>query len=178
MSKALRDFIKDNRAAFDDKDPSDKVWKEIEATLPQAKQRGLWNSVVLWRAAALLFMGLSVYFFVSRPLGDGVKQSANSLTLQKDFKNLESFYSSEIESKVALINDYENADDLDQFTQDFQKLDAMYQVLKEEMKVKPSQKVKDALILNMLIRIDLLNQQLHRLDKVDKDSLAKKNANV
>ena len=51
------------------------------------------------------------------------------------------------------------------FTQDYQKLDAMYQVLKEEMKLHPSKKVKDALILNFLIRIDLLNQQLHELDK-------------
>lgn len=177
MSKALRDFIKNNRAAFDDKEPSEKVWKEIERTLPYARQRNLWNSVVLWRVAAMLFMGLSAYFFIAGRGGE-LKKSASSLNLQKDFINLESFYSSEIASKVAMINDYENANDLDQFTQDFQKLEAMYQVLKEEMKARPSQKVKDALILNMLIRIDLLNQQLHRLDKVDKDSLTKKNASV
>ena len=41
----------------------------------------------------------------------------------------------------------------------------MYQVLKEEMKIHPGQKVKDALVLNLLIRIDLLNQQLHKIEK-------------
>jgi hypothetical protein len=41
----------------------------------------------------------------------------------------------------------------------------MYQVLKEEMKTRPSQKVKDALVLNLLIRIDLLNKQLHKIEK-------------
>ena len=178
MSNSLEDFIKKNRDAFDDKEPSEKVWKEMDASLPKMKQKSLWNSIILWRVAAMLFMGLSVYFFVTKPEQTEVKESSNSLSLQKDFTNLESFYSLEIASKVAMINDYENANDLDQFTQDFQKLDAMYLVLKEEMKVKPSQKVKDALILNMLIRIDLLNQQLHRLDKVDKDSLTKKNASV
>ena len=40
----------------------------------------------------------------------------------------------------------------------------MYLVLKEEMKNDPSQKVKDALVLNLLVRIDLLNQQLYRLE--------------
>jgi hypothetical protein len=180
MSKSLQDFIKKNKGAFDDREPSEGVWDSIEAALPQAKRRTLWNSVVVWRAAAILFMGLSVVFFVSGSRSD--KENSNeairSLNLQKEFTNLESFYSSEIENKVAMINTHENANDLDQFTQDFQKLDAMYEVLKEEMKGKPSQKVKDALILNLLIRIDLLNQQLHRLDQAERDSLVKKNANV
>jgi hypothetical protein len=54
---------------------------------------------------------------------------------------------------------------LNGFTQDFQQLEAMYLVLKEEMHTHPSQKVKDALVLNLLVRIDLLNQQLHSLEK-------------
>jgi hypothetical protein len=49
----------------------------------------------------------------------------------------------------------------------------MYSVLKEEMKNHPSQKVKDALVLNLLVRIDLLNQQLHNLEE-DADSKEKK----
>jgi hypothetical protein len=37
------------------------------------------------------------------------------------------------------------------------------------MKIKPSEKVKDALILNMLVRIDLLNQQIKKLEDSRKD---------
>ncbi|HEX5171206.1 MAG TPA: hypothetical protein VFW11_18645, partial [Cyclobacteriaceae bacterium] len=61
-------------------------------------------------------------------------------------------------------------------TNDFRQLEAMYLVLKEEMKIRPSKKVKDALVLNLLVRIDLLNQQLHKLesgeysDSKDKDN--------
>jgi hypothetical protein len=44
----------------------------------------------------------------------------------------------------------------------------MYHVLKEEMKSHPSQKVKDALVLNLLVRIDLLNQQLHKIEVGEK----------
>jgi hypothetical protein len=50
----------------------------------------------------------------------------------------------------------------------------MYNVLKEEMKTSPSQKVKDALVLNLLVRIDLLNQQLHKLEKEYKKGEDKK----
>ena len=53
----------------------------------------------------------------------------------------------------------------DSFTQDIQKLEAMYAVISEEMKKHPSEKVKDALVLNMLVRIDLLNQQIQKLEE-------------
>jgi len=33
------------------------------------------------------------------------------------------------------------------------------------MKRRPSQDVRDALVLNLLVRIDLINQQLNKLDK-------------
>src|SRR6187402_2363486 len=124
MSKSLEDFIKKNKDAFDDREPSEKVWKEIDAALPGMKHKSFWNSVALWRVAAIFFMGLSVYFFVAKPQAEGAKESVSALKLQKDFTSLESFYSSEIANKIAMINDYKNDNDLDQFTQDFQKLDA------------------------------------------------------
>jgi hypothetical protein len=83
--------------------------------------------------------------------------------LQKEFKDLESFYGDQIAEKVEFIDKLEGYED-DQFSQDLKKLDAMYEVLREEMKASPSAKVKDALILNMLIRIDLLNQQIQKLE--------------
>lgn len=163
MKDSLKEFIRDNREAFDDQEPSPKTWTRIEAALSQARG-SFWNSLVMWRAAAAVFLGLAVYAFVARgPVAPSRKSELANL--QVEFRDLESFYNSEIDSKVALIDSFEGAEEVEQFTQDYEKLDAMYQVLKEEMKVHPSQKVKDALVLNLLIRIDLLNQQLNRLDK-------------
>jgi hypothetical protein len=70
----------------------------------------------------------------------------------------------QIAMKESLIDDFRQTEGLNGFTMDFKQLEAMYSVLKEEMKVRPSQKVKDALILNLLVRIDLLNQQLHKIE--------------
>ena len=81
-----------------------------------------------------------------------------------DFRDLETFYSGQIQEKVEFINSFETGNEKDHLGQDFQKLDAMYQVLSEEMKIRPSEKVKDAMVLNLLIRIDLLNQQIKKLE--------------
>jgi hypothetical protein len=161
MKNGLKNFIDKNRTAFDDREPSERVWDGIQSSLAGMRQRSLWNSASLWRAAAVLFLGLSVYFFMTRTSPGQRKEGASS---QVEFADLESFYSDQIAQKVALIDDLDAPGEDEALTQDFQKLDAMYQVLREEMKTRPSEKVKDALVLNLLVRIDLLNQQIKKLE--------------
>ena len=161
MSEELEDFVGKNRDAFDDKEPSARVWKRIDnALFPAAHKYSLWNSIIVWRAAAVLFLGLSIYLFASEKLG--LKGQTAALN---EFQDVEAFYVAQISQKTELIQEFYQADGLNGFTQDFRQLEAMYAVLKEEMRTRPSQKVKDALVLNLLVRIDLLNQQLHKLEK-------------
>jgi hypothetical protein len=160
MDDPLGEFVKKNKDEFDDKEPSTRVWKEIENRLPLAKHISIWNSVAVWRAAALAFLCLSLYIFFTRPSGRPTMNAYQSA----DFTDLETFYSGQIQEKVEFINSFETGNEKDQLGQDFQKLDAMYQVLSEEMKIRPSEKVKDAMVLNLLVRIDLLNQQIKKLE--------------
>jgi hypothetical protein len=83
----------------------------------------------------------------------------------REFTDVEKFYVQQIAEKVRMINEFQHHEGLNGFTHDFKQLEAMYMVLKEEMKADPSLKVKDALVLNLLVRIDLLNQQLHKLEE-------------
>ncbi len=166
MKNSLQDFIHQNRDGFDDKEPDGKVWKKIASSFSSGKTISLWNSVSVWRAAAVLFLGLATYFFVTDSQS-GI-QRKEVAKLQVEFSDIEVFYSFEIAEKVALIHNFDESHESDPFTQDFQKLDAMYQVLKEQMNEQPTQKVKDALILNILIRIDLLNQQIYKLEDTTK----------
>jgi hypothetical protein len=154
----MKEFFKKHRDEFDTREPSDRVWSEIERAMfkTPGKRRIFISEITVWRAAAVLFFGLSSYLFISNQYG-GRK-------LQGELSDIESFYGHQIAEKVAFIDKLDNGYEDDQFTQDAQKLDAMYEVLREEMRTNPSKKVKDALILNMLIRIDLLNQQIKRLE--------------
>lgn len=176
MKDSLKDFIHQHRDGFDDKTPGEKAWNKIEASLPAGKTISLWNSVSVWRAAAILFLGLASYFFVTG--NQSTRQKKELATLQGEFSDLEMFYSSEIAEKVELINHFDQTHESDQFTQDFKKLDAMYQVLKEQMKIEPTQKIRDALVLNLLVRIDLLNQQLHSLERIKTDTVEKQDISI
>lgn len=161
MKDSLGNFIRAHRNEFDDKTPSDRAWKKIESQLP-GKKLTLWSNLHVWRAAAVLFLSLSVYLI----LAGSEKKSLNAdrARLQVEFTDLENFYNEQISDKIELISDIREFNDEEAFTQDLEKLDAMYQVLREQMKASPSEKIKDALILNMLVRIDLLNQQIKTLE--------------
>ena len=160
MKDRLEEFIRHNREAFDDKEPSEKVWTNINASLAM-RRTSVWNSVALWRAAAVVFMVLCGYLLIPKTADHSIAKD----NMSAEFDDVEAFYFRQISEKVEMIDDFQKSEGLNGFTHDFQQLEAMYMVLKEEMKSRPSQKVKDALVLNLLVRIDLLNQQLHKLEK-------------
>jgi hypothetical protein len=160
MKNRLDEFIRNNRDAMDNREPSDRVWIRIRESL-FGKQLML-SSVGFWRAAAVLFMGISVYLIAVQ-----VFEKKDSGLALREFNDVETFYAHQIAEKVELIESFNGGTGLNGFTHDFQQLEAMYQVLKEEMNTRPSEKVKDALVLNLLVRIDLLNQQLHKIEKTE-----------
>lgn len=166
MKNTLKYFIDRHREAFDDKIPGDHVWHRISSQLKPGQPVPWWNSLLLWRMAATLLLGLSVFFWSQRETTND-NRMANQV--RGEFLDVESYYRQEIARKVALIDNFDETEEKDQFVQDFQKLDAMYQVLRDELQSRPSKKVRDALILNILVRVDLLNQQIKKLE----DSKAK-----
>lgn len=165
MSDRLKDFIDNNREDFDHKVPSAKVWSRIEHSLFTGSKSRWYNSLTLWRAAAVIFMALSGYLLMPKSQRAENELARQNESVLREFTDVESFYVKQISEKVELIGDFDTDEGLNGFTKDFQQLEAMYNVLREEMKVRPSQKVKDALVLNLLVQIDLLNKHLHTLEK-------------
>jgi hypothetical protein len=79
------------------------------------KSMSLWNNVMIWRVAAMLFLGLSVYLFTANSIPN--KPSRETAKLQGEFSDLESFYSEQIAQKVELIHTIQNFNDGEAFTQ-------------------------------------------------------------
>lgn len=159
MEDQLEQFIRQNREGFDGPGPSEKVWHKVNGSFP-ARPMGIirfpWNAMG-W-AAAVVFMALSAYLY-SRPMTDVPEYNGKAM---RGFGEVEGFYSQQIAEKVALIGHFETDDD---FAHSFKQLEAMYLELREEMKVRPSEKVRNALELNLLVRINMLNRQLDNLEK-------------
>jgi len=161
MKDNLEQLVRENKQAFDDKEPGKNVWKRISKELD-----GKGNYQWIWKAAAILFFLSSVGLATQVDFSADKQLAHNKEVINNDFDDIESFYFKMISEKRSLIYDFEeNSMNIDQdFELDLQKLDAMYQVLKEELKTNPSKQVVDALILNLLVRVDILNEQLQELE--------------
>jgi hypothetical protein len=162
MKNNLEEFIRSNRAAFNDQEPSSNVWRRVRHEL-----FGVAESKILmyWRAAAIFFMALSALLVYPK-----LSETREKKVVMNEFNDVESFYVREISSKLEMIEDFTDGEFLNGYTNDFKQLEAMYEVLKDEMRTRPSKKVKDALVLNLLVRMDLLNRQLEKLENENKST--------
>ncbi len=157
----LEKYIENNRQEFDDKHPEHSVWLGISRRLIKSSNNYSW----IWRVAAVFFFCTSVFLYFYQP-DKRIDTIAERQKLSNDFGDIETYYFQIIAEKTELIYDYDTQKapiEVD-FEQDIQKLDAMYQVLKDELQSNPSKKVVDALILNLLVRIDVLNEKIEELE--------------
>ena len=153
----IEKFVLQNKGAFDMEEPSSNVWKKIQNKLPR-QQPPVYS--YLWKVAAILFFGISVFLTLDKY---GNSFQVNKTTRKVEFQKAELYYMQELDKKMTLIKTVSgNNFMLDPGSeQDLQKLDAMYLVLKEEFQANPSSRIMDALLLNLLIRVDILNNELY-----------------
>ena len=120
MKDNIEEFIRKNRDAFDDKEPSEKVWRHVKASL-SVENKSIFRAIDIWRAAAIIFFSLSVYLIISNhsPI------TSSAFVSTTEFNDVENFYNQQISNKVKLINNFQKNDGLNGFTHDFQQLDAM-----------------------------------------------------
>ena len=182
MSSDLEKFIRKNRGDFDDADPSDKVWKKIERSLPLKKdaKRFTIRDIYKWSAAAAIFFVAltSVYFlFIKKqPVNDQEKTSTVKTGTGENSSRLDNFNSISIEY-AAEFKEAEQAVEIRQkelrvaiandpvlyrkFQQDLNTLDSAYRVLREQANQSMNGDVIiKAMIQNLQLQAELLGRQL------------------
>lgn len=165
----LKEFIKSNRGAFDSEEPSNKVWKGIAHSLELPKKSYATHWV--WKAAAIFFFLTSGYLYVQN-LGNEVDTNKIAeVTNDEEFVAIEEYYVSLISEKTDQVFDYtnKNIEVEGMYEVDIEQLDAMYQVLKTQYEENPVKKLQEAMTLNLLVRIDILNQQLSEIEGFKKE---------
>jgi len=197
MSTEFEKFIRKNRSDFDDETPSDKVWKEIEKTIPVKKEakRFTLTDIYKWSAAAaIFFIALtSVYFLVFKN-----KYSHENLTTKKETEqsspapgNLNSIsveYAAEFkeaseavenrqkELRSAIANDPEL---YKKFQQDLNILDSSFRLLRDQANQSVNRDVIiKAMIQNLQLQSELLARQLMVLDEIKKTKTSKNEKNI
>ncbi len=177
MSDYLEDFIRNNRAGFDDKTPSDRVWENISKEMQHdaaagTKKLGANASLSwVWKIAAVFFFFTSAWFLAEKVLKNGA-EPASEVAMSpeyQEFKAADSYYTSLINQKKAEIEAFQLAhvNLEDEFLADVNKLDSMYLELKSELEnFQYNEKLMDAVIRNLQLRVEILNQQINLLQKI------------
>jgi len=166
----LKKYIRENRESFDDKIPPVNVWHKINDRLETNETSQVHIGTYLWRAAAIVFFVLVVWLlFDKNEKSDQMSQVPHiSDENQIAFNDVETFYMQEIEEKQKLIVQFvSNNPEVDKnLLGEIDQLDSTYQVLKLKAEKGYSEKILDAMVINLQMRIDILNQQLDVLEKI------------
>jgi hypothetical protein len=170
MDDNLEKFIKSHRSELDDRVPNKNLWEDIENEIGQKKiEMHHSKSIAYWRAAAVVLLLISSWLVFDKVYQGGESQDVAELSeVSPELLQAESYYNTLIVNKRKEIMDFSQEHDLgDSFLNEIDKLDSMYMVLKKDMKYGNEGEISDAMILNLQLRIEILNQQLNIIQSIE-----------
>lgn len=161
MGDELEKFVKENRTSFDTEMPDEQVWARIHRQVHRKRPVELF-----WRIAAVLLLMSTVYLAVDRNIKN---RSTEEVTEQgTEFGQVERYYSTLIAEKKAEIARFDRGNLKRSFLVEIERLDQLYDELKDTYKNQHAGDILvDAMISNLKLRIDILNQQLKILKKLN-----------
>jgi hypothetical protein len=204
MSTRLEQFMRDHRDEFDSDEPAPEVWKKLEAELQpgsgQAKvvsiKKSMAMNVLRWTAAAaiLVLAGLGVYhlFIPQKDNSGGIVQQQDPTKARQPkeedlLKDINPTYAKEVYHFTQLIElkqhelkqiEKDNPALYKQFLSDITRLDSSYISLKKELPGNPNrEQLLEAMIQNLRLQTELLNQQLQIIQQIKKSKSGNNESN-
>ena len=192
MPNEMERFIRDNRESFDVHQPGAKVWEQIEKEIgkPKPEIRIIRIAAFRWSAAAavLILVSLAAWLFTREAQENGAAPAMASLDsagtpsapdtqdpvvaeIDPQYAQMVAQFNGMIEAKQKEIRSIEkdNPELFRQFSGDIRKLDSTYQVLRNTLTANPNkEQLLQAMIGNLQMQINLLNQQLQIIQQVRK----------
>lgn len=192
MPNEMERFIRDNRESFDVHQPRPNVWEQIEKEIgrPKPEIRIIRIAAFRWSAAAaiLILVSLAAWLFTrdgqEGPTNPAIasldsasaapaQDSQDPLVAEIDpqYAQMVAQFNGMIEAKQKEIRTIEkdNPELFRQFSGDIRKLDSTYQVLRNTLSANPNkEQLLQAMIGNLQMQINLLNQQLQIIQQVKK----------
>lgn len=163
------EWLKAQQEDLEALEPRANQWQQIANALDQQKKPT--NSFVwVWKVAAMLLLVLSAALLVERNYRmNPAEEEVNLASINPKLQEVETYYTQLISERQLEMNSLsEQAPELEKtFASDLQTLDLVYQQLKETLiNNNNDPKIQDAMILNLQLRISILNQQVQILQQV------------
>lgn len=181
MSKRLEEFIKLNKEEFDELEPSADLWNRIEKQLPlefnapkkrETKTFSL-GFVLSVAATVIIVMGIGFVAFLHNS-----KKGIDLAAINPVYAQQQVHYASLIESKRTELKSMAKIDPemYREFSSGLAKMDATYKKLNSDLATSPNQeRVLRAMIHNLQIQTEVLNQQLNVIEQYNKENKDRKN---
>jgi hypothetical protein len=195
MGTRLEKFIEDNRHQFDTDEPREQVWKKLEQQLADDNKRQQSSTakgrrtmvltILRWTAAAaiLILAGFGVFSLLNNRTAStppvAKRQPAPdtpAVTSDPILKEINPSYAQEVYHFTQLIElkqnelkqiEKDNPDLYKKFVSDINKLDSSYNALKKELPDNPNrEQLLEAMIENLRLQTEILNQQLHIINQI------------
>jgi hypothetical protein len=165
MSNKLEGFVKDNKKEFEVNGPSDKLWNKIAAELDKKKQKKTIRMYQWMSIAAMMVISLGAFLTYNYQ-----NRTINVADVSKSFGQKEVHLASLIEERKDSLEVHakDNPELYNKFTSDVSKLNNDYEELKKQLQTSPnSQVVVRAMMKNLDIQLQVLNQQLMIINQVN-----------
>lgn len=152
---SLEDFIRDNRASFDDLKAPDRVWARINKQDRPVQSLWKWTAIA---ASALLLIAVGYIF--------GIRTQAQpEIAGWDEYKEAEQYYQDRIARKMEKIKTLPVGQEV---LTDIQMLDEVYEQLRKQLLEDPNADAE--LLLSAMIRhqqqkLDIMEKILNRVDK-------------
>lgn len=205
MSKGLEQFMRDHREEFDTDVPGEHVWKNLEhqlAAKDTKEQKQARNGrivtvlkVLRWSAAAAIFIlaGIGIFSllnkrgFNSPDYANNQPEKETPTVNERLLKEINPNYAQEVVQFTQLIEDKqnelkeiekENPNLYKMFVADINKLDSSYNALKKELPENPNrEQLLEAMIENLRLQTEILNQQLSIINQIKASKSAQHDTN-
>ena len=178
MSDKLKQFIDDNREAFDSDNPNPKLFNKFQRQLKN--NNGIYSRIFFRRAAAaaaVIIVSASLFFIFRKNNGPALEDPDSS-------RELSTFpdpvYAKQIDQYRQMIDlqqtelkkvKTEHPDLYQQFTDDIDQLDSAYRTLKITLEQNPNtETLLEAMIRNLQLQSELLNRQLLIIKEIKQKS--------
>ncbi|OCX50948.1 hypothetical protein BEL04_19705 [Mucilaginibacter sp. PPCGB 2223] len=177
MSKRLENFIKNNKQEFDELEPDFDLWNKIEqglnvkeAAIPKREAKTFTLGFVL-RVAAIVFVVMTigfVFYVKNQNSGKATPTTEIAKAINPEYAQQQQHYASLVANKRSELKTLAKADPelYKEFSGEIAKMDSTYKKLNNDLATSPNQEsVLRAMIRNLQIQTEVLNQQLQVIEQ-------------
>ncbi|MFC0516631.1 hypothetical protein ACFFGT_20660 [Mucilaginibacter angelicae] len=176
MSKRFEDFMHDNNEEFNEIEPSADLWGKIEAQLnfldeeqeqPKKREAKTFSLGFVLKVAASVIIVMAIGFGTYIQSQKGAK-GVDLAAINPEYAQQQVHYASLVETKLTELKSASKNDPqlYKEFSAEIAKMDSTYKKLNSDLATSPNQeRVLRAMIRNLQIQTEVLNQQLNVIEQ-------------